>query len=121
QLGLQMAQLKIQLALGNDQRPGMPPPGDLGSVERIPSSTGLVMDRPQIGRNRRQRRSALAELINLRVRAIPSRLPLQHLLSKQGFPPKGDQALLIQKGRMKGPKTHPSSGRNRRTETRPLV
>jgi len=96
QFGFQMGQLESQLPLGDGQRPGLPSPGNLGGIEGIPSPHGFVMDRPQIGRDRCQRCSALPEPGKLWMRTVALRLALQHLLGKQGFSPKGNQALLIE-------------------------
>lgn len=49
QLGLQMGELKIKLALRYGQPHGLSFSGDLGSIEGISSLPGLVMDYPEIG------------------------------------------------------------------------
>ena len=64
------------------------------------------MDRPEVGRDRRQRRSTLLKPVQLGMRAVAFCLPLQDLLGKQGFTPDSNQALLIQKGGMERPETH---------------
>jgi len=96
-----MTQLEDQLPLGDGQRPSLPSPGDLSGIERISSLPGFVMDRPQIGRDRCQRRSALPEPGKLWMRTVALRLAVQHFLGQQGFSPKGNEALLIQQGGVK--------------------
>jgi hypothetical protein len=106
QLAFQVSQLKIQLPLGDGQRPGPSFSGDLGRIEGVPSLGCFVMNRPEVGRDRRHRRWTLEKSSQLRVGAIPFRLPLQDLLGKQGFSPKSDQALLVQEGWMERPQPH---------------
>ncbi len=53
------------------------------------------MDRPEVGRDRRQRRPRLSEPGKLRMRTVALRLSLQHFLGQQGYSPKGDKTLLI--------------------------
>ena len=64
------------------------------------------MDRPEVSRDCRHRRSTRAKPVHLRVRTVALRLPLQDLLGEQGFTPKSDQALLIQERGVERPETH---------------
>jgi hypothetical protein len=106
QFAFQVLQLKIKLPQGDGDEHGLPSSGDLGRIEGVPSVTCLIMDRPKVGRDCRHRDSTLPKPVQLGMRAIALRFPLQHHLGEQCFTPKSDQALLIQERRMERPETH---------------
>jgi hypothetical protein len=90
QLLPQVLALKFKLSPGDRNPNPSPPHGDPRSVEVVASHAGLIDNGPQIRANRFNRILAGLESLQLRVKPVASRLPEQHFLGEQTFPPKAE-------------------------------
>jgi len=106
QLAEQPAPFVLQLSLGDENALSGPLAAKLGSIECIASSMSFGVDQREVTIDSGLWGSARLKPHQLRMSAITTGAPAQHLAREQRLAPERDEPLRIQIPGMKRPKSH---------------
>jgi hypothetical protein len=95
-----------ELTVGEGLRAQAAARAQLAAIEAVAACRRFVDDRVQVAVDRRDRRAAVTEPIELRVSPVAARRAAQHGARQQALAPDGDQRLPVQVPGMERPEPH---------------